>query len=414
MTKSPEAWRQRSGEARIWLQHLGSLLKQGYFSDDHPWVLCYDLNKLLSRVAHLRATFPEDTLHTSAIKANPLPPILRLLVDNGMGLEAASIGEIELARHAGCPLDQVVFDSPAKTKSELRRAVESGIAINSNSALELERLSTLQPRGRVGLRCNPMVAGSERATDTMVATRGSKFGVSLDEAQLLLRRYPFVNGLHVHIGSQVATLEDLVEGVGRVSVLAQKSSQISWLDIGGGLPTRYAESDAGLPIVGYLEELRRAVPRLEHYTLVTEIGRALHANCAWAASVVEYVAEGRAILHFGADFCLRECYRASEWWHDFTVLTPVGEPKQAEVVPYDLYGPLCFSGDRMAKGRPLPRLEVGDIVVMHDVGAYTLSMWSRYCSRLMPEIVGFENGEMRVLRKRESASEVVKFWTGIV
>ena len=91
-----------------------------------------------------------------------------------------------------------------------------------------------------------------------------------------------------------------------------------------------------------------------------------------------------------------------------------GEPKGGETALYDLYGPLCFSGDRVAGARELPRLEPGDIVVMHDVGAYTLSMWSRYCSRSIPEVVGFDNGSFQVLRRREEPGELVKFWSGIV
>ena len=218
----------------------------------------------------------------------------------------------------------------------------------------------------------------------------------------------------MHIGSQVATKDDLVKGARRMVELAERFPRISWLDIGGGLPTRYRESDPGLSPDDYLEELRRAVPEIDQYSLVTEIGRALHANCGWAASKVEYVADGRAVVHFGADFCLRECYQTDDWWHDFSVLTPQGELKEAEILPYDIYGPLCFSGDRMAQDRLLPRLESGDILVMHDVGAYTFSMWSRYCSRLIPEILGFENGDVQVLRRRETAGDVVKFWAGIV
>lgn len=396
------------------MNHLQSLLARGYLTADNPWIVNYDLTMLMRRAAHLRETFPAETLHTSAVKANPLPPVLRMLVERGMGLEVASQGELELARRAGCPEERLVFDSPAKTASELRAAVDSRICLNANSRLELERLAALGASGRVGLRCNPAVADSERASPTMVAVKGSKFGVEMEEAAELLREFRFVNGLHVHIGSQVATLPELVEGTARVAELAQQFPQIEWLDIGGGLPTRYRESDQGLPLSEYVEELMGAVPRLKDYPLITEIGRALHANCAWAASVVEYVAEGRVVIHFGADFCLRECYRPQEWWHDFTVLTSDGRPKQSEVRPYDIYGPLCFSGDRLAEARPLPAVEPGDILVMHDVGAYTLSMWSRYCSRGLPDVVGFDSEGLRLLRRRDSAADVVKFWTGTI
>ena len=407
-------WLQRSCDDNRWRSQVAKLLEHGYLSQRHPWVISYDLERLGSRVAHLRQTFPAESLHTSAIKANPLPPVLKMLVDGGMGLEAASRGELELAYHAGCTPDKIVFDSPAKTKEELEHAASSGVTVNANSEQELERLSESPVRGKVGLRCNPAVAGAARASATMVATAGSKFGVTLEEARAALQKHPFVSGLHVHVGSQVATLEELVEAAARVVELAERFEQITWLDIGGGLPARYAAGDEGLPLELYLRRLKQRVPSLTKYPLTTELGRALHANCAWAASVVEYVADGRAILHFGADFCLRECYQPQSWWHQFTVLTGKGEPKSGETTLYDLYGPLCFAGDRVAGARELPRLEPGDIVVMHDVGAYTLSMWSRYCSRAMPEVVGFKNGDFQVLRRREEPQELVKFWSGML
>ena len=407
-------WLQRTCDDNRWRSQVLQLLEHGYLSSQHPWVVSYDLQRLKARVGHLRDTFPSECLHTSAIKANPLPPVLQLLVEGGMGLEAASQGELELAYHVGCPEERIVFDSPAKTLDELEQAVGKGITLNANSGQELERVGSYPSQGRVGLRCNPVVAGAGRASATMVATAGSKFGVTLDEARSLLNKHVFVSGLHFHVGSQVATLEELLEAAARVVQLADEFEQITWLDIGGGLPARYAAGDQGIPLEVYFRRLKQRAPSLTNYPLTTELGRALHANCAWAASVVEYVAEGRAILHFGADFCLRECYQPQSWWHQFTVLNSRGESKGGETALYDLYGPLCFSGDRVAGARELPKLEPGDIVVMHDVGAYTLSMWSRYCSRPMPEVVGFDNGSFRVLKRREEPRELVKFWSGII
>lgn len=408
------SWLTRSCDRETWQEQVTTLLGRGYLNDCHPWVIGYDLDLLQERVEFLQGAFPDGTLHTSAIKANPLPGVLKLLVECGMGLEVASPGELELAFFANCSAEKMVFDSPAKTVQELKEAVSMGVTINANSELELQRLSDLKPRGRVGLRCNPGVIAAARATATSTAAPGSKFGVEQREAEELLKRYPFVSGLHVHVGSQMATLEDLVEGTGRVLDLAERFPQIEWLDIGGGLPARYTDTDQGVPLATYLGRLQQRAPGLQKYRLITEIGRALHANCAWAASLVEYVAEGKAILHFGADFCLRECYQPEHWWHEISVLTSNGEVKRGPTNTYDLYGPLCFSGDRVASRRELPTLEPGDVVVMHDVGAYTLSMWSRYCSRLLPEVVGFQQGRVRVLRKRETPGEIVKFWTGNV
>jgi diaminopimelate decarboxylase len=247
----------------------------------------------------------------------------------------------------------------------------------------------------------------------MVATEGSKFGVPLPEVAGMLQRFPFVTGLHVHIGSQVATKDDLVEGTRRVVELASRFPGIEWLDIGGGLPTRYHPSDPGLSPSDYLTALREAAPAIDSYRLITEVGRAVHAGCGWAATRVEYVEPGRAILHLGADFCLRECYQQDRWYHEIKVFDAKGDPKEGPTEPVDLFGPLCFSGDLVARARALPKLELGDLVVLCDVGAYTLSMWSRYCSRAIPEIVGYGNGAWTVLRNREKPQDLVKFWVGL-
>jgi len=373
-------------------------------------VVVHDFDSLDLRLSQLQEAFPQDTLHAVAVKANPLPKVLRFLVERGCGLETASRGELELAFRAGCPPERMVFDSPAKTVEEIRFALQHEILLNANSGAELERISQFITNGKVGLRINPLVAPPERADTTMVAVKGSKFGVPLPEAEALLEKHPFVNGLHLHIGSQVATLEDLVEGGKRVVELADRFPHLEWLDIGGGLPTRYRESDPGLGPDTYLNALREAAPSIDRYQLTTEIGRALHAGCGWAASRVEYVEPGRAIIHLGADFCLRECYQGDKWFHQFRVFDSDGQEKTGPTQPVNLFGPLCFSGDLVAEGVPLPPLEPGDIVVMCDVGGYTLGMWSRYCSRAVPEVVGRFQGDWSVLRKRETPEQIVSFW----
>ena len=404
------AWFERSCEGQGVEFVLAELLKEGYLSEEHPAVLFHDLDKFGSRVRELREAFPPSTLHTLAIKSNPVLEILKVAVHEGMGLEAASAGELALAIQAGAATEDIVFDSPAKTRSELTSAASKGFVINANSRLEVQRVRELGLKPRLGLRCNPVSVDSRRASTTMVATKGSKFGVPLTEAESVLSDYPEISGLHVHVGSQVATLDDLVEAVCRVLELAKRHPQVSWLDIGGGLPTRYRESDPGLHPRDYWRSLCQRAPELRDFSLITEIGRALQANCGWAASRVEYASHGRAIVHLGADFALRECYQSQDWWHEIQVFDSAGNRKAGPLQEVDIFGPLCFSGDRLAKKRPLPEVCEGDVVVFHDCGAYTLGMWSRYCSRLMPELLGKVDGELQILRKRERPEALVEFW----
>ena len=109
---------------------------------------------------------------------------------------------------------------------------------------------------------------------------------------------------------------------------------------------------------------------------------------------------------------IRRTYAPAEWHHNFSVLDRDGFPRRGALAPVTITGPLCFQGDVLAQDLPLPPIEEGDSIVVHDTGAYTFGMWSRYNSRQMPVVLGYEgNGEtMVVLRKRESAETLLKFW----
>lgn len=404
------SWLQRTADRGI-EDKLSSLLRAGYLAEGS--VMVHELDTLTLRWGELQAAFPASTLHAVAVKANPLREVLKVLVERGAGLEVASSGELSLALAAGCPPDRVVFDSPAKTETELREAFRWGVRINANSAAELDRIERLAggSTSRIGIRYNPSVAGTERESATMVATPGSKFGLSESALLDAVRGRPWVSGLHVHVGSQVATLEDLTLAAGRVLRLARAIPSIRWIDIGGGLPTRYRQTDPGLDPEDYAQALRDQAAGLWDYPLVTEVGRALQAGCGWAASRVEYASEGQAIIHLGADFALRESYHPESWFHEITVHDAQGALKRGPREPIDLYGPLCFAGDRLAHRRPLPRIEPGDIVVLHDTGAYTLAMWSRYCSRPIPPVLGWTGHGWRYLRQPERPEDVVRFWS---
>lgn len=408
MTTS-DPWSHRSADYSSSLVRL--LIKRGHLGPDRPAALVHNMDLLKDRLTDLQSLFPAGTLHSLAVKSNPLLGLLRLAVEAGAGLEVASAGELALAQAAGCPSQKIVLDSPAKTRPELAQACLLGITINANSAAELARLESLQPRGRVGLRINPAVAQADRACATMVATPDSKFGVPLEQARTLLARYSWLSGLHVHVGSQVATLEDLLLAGQRVSELALEFPQVEWIDIGGGLPARYRSGDPTLSPAHYLQALRDSVPRLFQYQLITEFGRVVQANCGLAVSRVEYIETDRAVLHLGADFALRECYQPKSWPHEWEVFDSQGVPKEGPVQTIDLYGPLCFSGDRLAHQVSLPSIQPGDFVVMHDCGAYTLGMWSRYCSRPMPEVIGLIGEELVTLRRAEDPTDLVKFWS---
>lgn len=196
----------------------------------------------------------------------------------------------------------------------------------------------------------------------------------------------------------------LVTGIGDVVALAdeinerlveqERTNRITTFDMGGGLPVSYHFSDPGNAIEDYQRQLQKALPQLfdGRYRLITEFGRHVHANAAWAISKVEYVKEvnGQTILvnHLGADFMLRECYNPNDWHHEVSLVDAQGNLKTSNsTTRYQIAGPLCFAGDFISRGVDLPKAGPSDYIIIHDVGAYTLGMWSRCNSRVEPRVL---------------------------
>ncbi len=404
-------------------------------SDQEPALIFHDLDLMRARLAELRHRFPSSTLHTLAIKANPLVELLRRAVMEQIGLEAASLEEVHLALAAGCPAERIVFDSPAKTEPELQTALALGVHINVDNVAELQRLAHLRANmsssSVVGLRVNPLV-GAGTVSYTSVASHDSKFGITLDEAwesaPSLFRDCPWLTALHVHVGSQGCSLTQLALGVGRILQLRNhiqgvlRRDQVQVIDIGGGLPATYEAHAPAPSLKDYVAELRREAPQLYHtepgFSLITEFGRAVQAGCGWAVSRVEYLKQQShrrlAVIHLGADFLMRPVYQPQMWRHRFALLHPDGTIKEGTRSKWSIAGPLCFAGDMVAKDLDLPDPAVGDLLLIRDVGAYTLGLWSRHCSRAIPQVLGYEQGNpprLTVLRKRESASDLVRFWS---
>jgi len=150
--------------------------------------------------------------------------------------------------------------------------------------------------------------------------------------------------------------------------------------------------------------------------LITEFGRCVHAGCGVAFSKVEYVKQRspnqlEATVHLGADFLLRPVYRSDEWKHEFLLLDSKGKLKTPAPSITTVNGPLCFGGDVIARDIQIGRPEPGDWLVIRDCGAYTTSMWSRHCSRCIPGVAGFLNGEISWLRQQETPEDIVRYWS---
>lgn len=406
--------------------------------EDHL-VVFYDEDILENRLKKIRSAFlrHKRVMHTVAVKANPLPTLLNTIVQKGFGLEVASIGEIYLAQKSGAPSEMIVFDSPAKTLKELKYALGNHLRINIDSFSELERIKKMinagfESKSIIGLRINPQV-GTGEIQSTSVAGRYSKFGVPIqlyqEEIIKVFLENSWLTGLHIHIGSQGCDIELILKGIEVVCKLADKINnrlknhdldrRIEFIDIGGGLSVSYQPNVDPPDIDEFAKKTEKIFQKyqLSETTLITEFGRFVHVNAGWALSKVEYVKPDKyittLITHSGADLFIRETLNPNDWYHELSVLNSEGDlNNNLKKYLYNIAGPLCFAGDFLSKNRWLPEVIENDYIVIHDVGGYTFSMWSKYLSRHFPKIISYssKSSKISIIKKRDSLEDLFNFW----
>lgn len=399
----------------------------GFLSPEDDSVVVMDLNYTSTRIQKMNQVLNPAGLNAIAIKTNPLVEVLRKLNNEGASFEAASMGEIALAKAAGVPNNRIVFDSPVKTNMELAwlNSHFLGGYINADSFEDLQKMQNFSPEIQIGLRLNPSM-NIHSPNSLNVSGANSKFGEVLEEISeewiAKLTHFDRLDGLHVHQASQNSDFSNTIRGIRKVVDLANAlpPGKIKFINMGGGLAFDYhrsKEADIGL----YFNELKVACPELFDgtYQLITEFGRYYYAGGTAVYSRVEHVKEisnGRklAIIHVGADMFLRESYNNSDWFHRLSVLSSTGEEVTREsrtlTYNYDVGGPLCFAGDIPFRNHELPEIRIGDWLKIHDAGANTFALWSRHCSRPFPLVLGLINGNYFVLKQRESLNDLVRFW----
>ncbi|MDN0198257.1 diaminopimelate decarboxylase [Streptomyces sp. S.PNR 29] len=391
---------------------LRAAVRQGVLDPERSALAGFvDLDGLADTVGALHRAFPGGprVLHAFAAKANSLVPVLAELRSLGMGCEVATGGELDRARAAGFEPDRIVFDSPAKTRAELERALSLGVMINVDNFQELSRIDTLlagdTPRSRIGVRVNPQLGGGTIAAMS-TATQTSKFGIPLADPgsrHRLIEAYrerPWLTWVHTHAGSQGCPLELMAQAVAQAVEFAEEVNrgreepQVTGIDIGGGLPVNFAGDEVTPGFDAYVDQLNEHVPDLfsGRYEIVTEFGRSVLAKNGFTAAHVEYTksAGGRsiAVTHAGVQVATRTVFNPDAWPLRITAHGPDGGVKHGTPVRQDIAGPACFAGDLLARDRALPSLEPGDIVVLPDTGAYYFSTPFHYNSLPEPAVYG--------------------------
>jgi diaminopimelate decarboxylase len=350
-----------------------------------------------------------------ALKANSTLAIARLLRALGSSADANSIWEIDVARKAGFEPSQIVFTGVGKSPEELECAVSLPLkAINVESAGELARVEAIAARlgrtARVAIRLNPDI-DAQSHPHISTGLKINKFGVPVDEARALLQTLKSRPSLalvavHVHVGSQITSLDPLRRAAALAAGLSvelrRAGAPLEYVDLGGGLGVSYD----GREVPSAREYVSALVGEVRRFGLpiVLEPGRAIAAPAGvLVARVVDVKPRDDtsdfAIIDAGMTELLRPAlYNA---FHRIEPVSISAAPERR----YEIVGPVCESSDVVGRDRLLPPLAPGDLVAIRDAGAYGSAMASNYNRRPLPAEVLVEDGEWRVIRRRQTVDD---------
>ena len=349
-----------------------------------------------------------------AVKANSNLGVLNVLARLGAGFDIVSGGELERVLAAGGSADKIVFSGVGKTREDMRRALEVGVhCFNIESTDELERLqivaAELGVRAPISLRVNPDV---DAGTHPYISTglKENKFGIAIADAEdVYVRAAQLPNlevlGVDCHIGSQLTTLEPFIDALDRLLALVDRLGDcgiyLRHIDLGGGVGVRYRDEQPP-QVAEYIKTVRE---RLEgrDLALMFEPGRYIVANAGVLLTEVEYLKHTEHKDFAIVDAAMNDLIRPALYqaWMDVTAV----RPRDGATRNYDIVGPICETGDFLAKGRELA-LEEGDLLAVHSAGAYGFVMSSNYNTRGRTAEVLVDGDQAFEVRRRETVAEL--------
>ena len=352
-----------------------------------------------------------------SVKANSNLAVLKLFFDRGAGADIVSGGELYRALKAGGDPGRIVYSGVGKREDEIEYALREGILMfNVESHQELELIDAvagrMKRRARVALRVNPDV---DPKTHPYISTglKKNKFGIPVGE---VFDEYRFAKGLanldvagvDCHIGSQLTMLQPFVDALKKVKelviALRGEGIDIRYLDFGGGLGITYSDEKPPHP-TEYGRAIIDEVRDLD-VTLIFEPGRVIAGNAGILVSRVLYTKKGEEKNFIIVDAAMNDLARPS-LYGSYQEIVPV-EKKDGAMLPADVVGPICESGDFLARDRELPRFGRGDLLAVMSAGAYGFTMASNYNSRPRPPEVLVSGDRFFVIRTRETYPDLVR------
>ena len=356
--------------------------------------------------------------------------ICRFLAEEGCGFDVTSGGELFRALKAGGDPGKIIYAGVGKTDGEIADAINAGIAaFNLESEAEIENIDQIARslgKTAVGaMRINPDVDPKTHAK-TATGKRQTKFGVDIDRAGRVFEQYRNLKnlrlaGIHIHIGGPINEPQPYVEAVGKITALiddlSERGHRIEWFDMGGGFGVNYERPDQAQPMT---EHARALIPLLKDkpYRLALEPGRYVAGNAGILLTRVLYRKTGGEKKFVIVDAGMNDLIRPTlyEAYHFIWPVKPDAgnvpaqrsrslEPRGGEIV--DVVGPICESGDYLARNRPLPQTRRGDLLAVFTAGAYSFAMSSNYNNRPRAPEVLVDGDQFRMIRRRETLDDLI-------
>jgi len=351
-----------------------------------------------------------------ACKANANLAILRILEQEGSCIDAVSIGEVDACLRAGFSPERILYTGVNVASAELEALVNRGVPINIDSLSELERLAAISTDVPISFRMNPEV-GAGHHEKVVTGARSTKFGVPKDRIVAAYTRALELGfrpiGLHAHIGAGVQVVEPFAQVTDVLVSVAQELEsrlglQLEFVDIGGGIGIPYRPEDHAMDLELLAEEVTRRIKNgTSARQVAVEPGRYIIADTTVLLTTVVDVKETPDRWFAGVDAGFNTLVRPAFYgsYHHVAVANKFGQPGERI---YDVVGPICESGDHLARERSLPVVEEGDLIAVYDAGAYGFSMSSQYNMRPKCREVLVRRGTTNLIRERESIDDILR------
>ena len=347
-----------------------------------------------------------------ACKANTNLAVLRILQQEGAGIDAVSIGEVRTCLKAGFAPEKIMYTGVFVSEEELKEVAETGVLINLDSVSEMEKLARIKPGAPVSFRITPGV-GSGHGDKVITGTKGAKFGIPKEHVvETYLRAQDLgLNpiGIHAHIGSGGQHVEPFIEEAEVLSELinqiGEAGIQLQFVDIGGGIGVPYRPNEDEMDLNEMASEVCDVFEQnTDVRKIILEPGRYIICDAVVLLTTCTDVKDADTKKYVGVDAGFNTLIRPA-MYDSYHYIQDGSKFGKACTSRYDIAGPICETGDYLGHDRVLPDVEEGDVMVVYNAGAYGFSMSSNYNSRPLCAEVLVNEGKAELIREREQVDE---------